>query len=78
MSTIRPDLPALPSVRPEAGAAQDVRAAFFRAALDQARAVVPAATPVPARAAEAPIRASATADAPTRTMRPGSLLDIRV
>jgi hypothetical protein len=78
MSTIRPDLPALPSVRPEAGAAQDVRAAFFRAALDQARAVVPAAAPVPARLAETPSRASASTEAPTRTMRPGSLLDIRV
>ncbi len=78
MSTIRPDLPALPSVRPEAGAAQDVRAAFFRAALDQARGVVPAIAPVTVRASEPPNRASDSPDTPTRTMRPGSLLDIRV
>lgn len=78
MSTIRPDLPALPSVRPDIGAAQDVRAAFFRAALDQVRAVGPTSTHAQTRTSEPQQRPSDNADAPTRTMRPGSLLDIRV
>ncbi|MBB5744948.1 hypothetical protein [Brevundimonas variabilis] len=80
MNAIRPDLPLLPGVRPQPGAAPDVRAAFFRAALDQVQAVAPQPLPVPARAAEPTNRASAAAslETPTRDMRPGSLLDILI
>ena len=76
MSAIRPDLPA---VLPQgAGAAPAVRAAqadFFRAALAQVQgqqtgAVQPTVTPITAE----PKR---TGDEP-RSLRPGSLLDIRV
>ena len=80
MNAIRPDLPILPGVRPQPGAAPDVRAAFFRAALDQVQAAAPMPVPVPAGPAEPTNRASASAslETPTRDMRPGSLLDILI
>lgn len=78
MNAIRPDLPILPGVRPQPGAAPDVRAAFFRAALDQVQAAAPLPLPVPARPAESTARASASLETPTRDMRPGSLLDILI
>jgi len=80
MNAIRPDLPIMPGVRPQPGAAPDVRAAFFRAALDQVRAAAPLASPVTARPAEPANRASpaASLETPTRDMRPGSLLDILI
>jgi hypothetical protein len=75
MSAIRPDLPALP---PRTGAAPAVRAAqadFFRAALSQvqtaqAQGVQPTLAPMTTEPARAPDQA--------RSIRPGSLLDIRV
>lgn len=74
MSTIRPDLPAIPA--PTSGTVPAVRAAqadFFRAAMAQVGgyAQTPAA-PAPA-AAETPKAAQGD-----RPVRPGSLLDIRV
>lgn len=78
MNAIRPDFPALPGVRPQAGAAQDVRAAFFRAALDQVQAPAPRLPTTMARPAEPTNRASASVETPTRDMRPGSLLDILI
>ncbi len=73
MSTIRPDLPAIPA--PTSGTAPAVRAAqadFFRAAMAQVGgyAQTPAA-PIPT--AETPKAAQGD-----RPVRPGSLLDIRV
>lgn len=81
MSAIRPGLP-LPTPLPggEAGRARQAQSAFFRAALDQA---APVARAQPAAAAAPPpvVRAAPTAEAapePTRILRPGSLLDIRI
>ena len=81
MSAIRTGLPLpTPLSGGEAGRARQAQSAFFRAALDQA---APAARPQPTIAA-APTpaaRPAVTAHAapePTRIMRPGSLLDIRI
>ncbi len=74
MSAIRPDLPA---TSPSANApVRNAQAAFFRAALGQAQAsqantaLAPAVTPSTTSAREP--------GEPTRSPRPGSLLDIRV
>ncbi|QQQ17728.1 hypothetical protein JIP62_10325 [Brevundimonas vitis] len=76
MSSIRPDLPAMPTVRPEPGAAvRSAQAAFFRAALAQAEpSVAVQQTPQPSPLTAAPTRSAS----PERDPRPGSLLDIRV
>ena len=74
MSTIRPDLPAIPA--PSQGAAPAVRAAqadFFRAAMAQVG--VYAQTPGASTPAAAETPKAAQGDRP---VRPGSLLDIRV
>ncbi len=84
MSAIRPDLPVvLPGSAGRgavSGQAADVRAAFFRAALDQVQATPPAIVATPTRRAESHGATASSADAtePGRSMRPGSLLDIRV
>jgi hypothetical protein len=81
MSAIRPG-PPLPTPLPggEAGRARQAQSAFFRAALDHA---APAARPQPtiAAAPKPVVRAAPTVQAapePTRILRPGSLLDIRI
>ena len=74
MSTIRPDLPAIPA--PSQGAAPAVRAAqadFFRAAMAQVGGY--AQTPPASAPAAAETPKTAQGDRP---VRPGSLLDIRV
>jgi hypothetical protein len=83
MSAIRPGLP-LPTPLPggEAGRARQAQSAFFRAALDQAAPAArtqptiaaPTPAPRPVQASQAP----ETAPEPTRILRPGSLLDIRI
>ena len=93
MSAIRsgPPLPALPPGLPpagEAGRARQAQSAFFRAAMDQAApplhsqpAIAAAAAPAPAPAqapALRPLQTSQAAPEPTRLLRPGSLLDIRI
>ena len=92
MSAIRsgPPLPALPPGLPpagEAGRARQAQSAFFRAAMDQAappvrsQPAIAAAAPAPAPAqapALRPLQTSQAAPEPTRMLRPGSLLDIRI
>lgn len=86
MTTIRPNLPPLqPSAaqRPADAGRLAAQKAFFAIAAGQAPAAaqsVKAAAPTaPARAAPQVNRiASAPAEAPTRVLRPGSLLDIKV
>jgi hypothetical protein len=92
MSAIRsgPPLPALPPGLPpagEAGRARQAQSAFFRAAMDQAappvrsQPAIAAAAPAPAPAqapALRPLQTSQAAPEPTRLLRPGSLLDIRI
>ncbi|MET0272175.1 MAG: hypothetical protein ABW360_04220 [Phenylobacterium sp.] len=78
---MRPPIAALsasPAQRPDA-ARQAATRAFFQAALGQPAPAAPAAAPEPAAT---PVRAQrlpeAGAEPPTRILRPGSLLDIRV
>lgn len=76
MSLIRPNLPApiARPVRPETRAAQN---AFFQAAVNRAQVGPASAEPVrPAAAAGRTLR-DPTAE-PSRHLRPGSLLDIKV
>ena len=74
MSTIRPDLPAVqPQTPPPVRSAQ---AAFFRAAMGQVNAVQLQTTPI--QAAPQPRTSAPTASETGRSMRPGSLLDIKV
>ncbi len=90
MSAIRPGLPAttLP-VAGEGGRARQAQSAFFRAAMEaasptaQPRAVAaPAPTPPAVRPVQTSQGASQNASQPggepTRLLRPGSLLDIRI
>lgn len=88
MSAIRPGLPqTLPTTGGETSSVRNAQAAFFRAALNQvqtspvqtstvqATPVAPAPTVAAARpAASVP----AAGDQPTRIMRPGTYLDIKV
>ncbi len=83
----RPAFPPPASTRPtEPASASAAQRAFFQAALGKAQApaapapaprtttvATPAATPLRAERVVAP-----TAEAPTRYLRPGSLLDIKV
>lgn len=76
MSAIRPDLAGIPSqaITPRIAPGGDVRAAFFRAALDQVQGGPPAVVRTPVGSGEPP----RGEDAVGRSLRPGSLLDIRV
>lgn len=74
MTAIRPNLPPLghPAAAPQPAGAQSAARAFFDLAAGKAPAAA-APTPAPAqRIVQAPI------EAPSRPLRPGSLLDIRV
>jgi hypothetical protein len=77
MSAIRPGLPQIVPQPADAGRARSAQAAaFFRAAVDQTEATAQASASAPAvvttRATSAP------APDPSRPLRPGSLLDIRI
>ena len=75
MSAIRPDLPATP---PSASSpVRNAQAAFFRAALGEAQAPQAATTAIKATLTPSTSTARESAE-PTRSTRPGSLLDIRV
>ncbi|WP_339914070.1 hypothetical protein [uncultured Brevundimonas sp.] len=87
MSAIRPEaaapLPGTGLTPPAQAAGNAARAAFFRAALGQVQATTPAAAPMAvARASERPSVTTNTtptsAPDPTRPLRPGSYLDIRI
>lgn len=87
MSAIRPDLPAFnpPTSPASMGAAREAQAAFFRTALGQTSAAAPASEPRPApvSAQQVAVQTTATsagaaAPAPGPSLRPGSLLDIRI
>lgn len=72
MSSIRPDLPV---VLPQPSApARSAQAAFFRAAMDQVNGVQIQTTP----AQTAPRAQTAAPSETGRSLRPGSLLDIKV
>ena len=87
MTTIRPNLPQpLPpsaAQKPADAGRLAAQKAFFAIAAGQAPAPAPAvqaSPPTTPAQATAPVNrtASAPAEAPTRPLRPGSLLDIRV
>lgn len=82
MSAIRPGLPQIVPQPADAGRARSAQAAaFFRAAVDQAQTTNPAAAQAPAPApalVAARATGSASAPDPSRPLRPGSLLDIRI
>lgn len=93
MSAIRPGLPATTLPVPgETGRARQAQSAFFRAAMQAASPAAPAsaaAAPAPTPPAVRPVQTSqsaslgasqgaATGAEPTRLLRPGSLLDIRI
>jgi hypothetical protein len=77
MSAIRPDLPAVQPPSQGSSSLRQAQAAFFRAALNdvqgtQAQTTQVRTTPVQPRTAEPPSSPAG------RSMRPGSLLDIKV
>jgi hypothetical protein len=81
MSAIRPDLPAVQprntSVTEGSSSVRQAQAAFFRAALGEVQATQVQATPV----RTTPIQPQTAEPAPSaggRSLRPGSLLDIKV
>ena len=74
MSAIRPDL--IAATPQTAAPIRNAQAAFFRAALGQATAA-PATTAVQTTVTPSTSTARESAE-PTRSTRPGSLLDIRV
>ncbi|WP_292071801.1 hypothetical protein [Brevundimonas sp. UBA7534] len=90
MSAIRPGLPATTLPVPgEGGRARQAQSAFFRAAMEAASpAAQPraASAPAPTSPAVRPVQTSQGASQnasqpgaePTRLLRPGSLLDIRI
>lgn len=84
MNPIRPpNLPVTPAPTQGSGGADAARAAAQRAFFDAAMGRTPAAAPPQAAAAptvpqRVELRPSAAAEAPTRILRPGSLLDIRI
>ena len=83
MSAIRPGLPATTLPVPgEGGRARQAQSAFFRAAMDAASPAAPAPTPAAVRPVQTSQGASQNASQPgaepTRLLRPGSLLDIRI
>jgi hypothetical protein len=74
---VTPIRPQLPNPTPTARPAGDARAAFFQAV----KAAGPATgvqTAAPRLATPAPPKPEAPAAAPTRYLRPGSLVDIKV
>lgn len=78
MATIRPYAPLHPQAgsRPAAPAVRSAQAAFFQQALSGA---APTAAVEPVRQTSPAVRVtSTTTEEPTRQLRPGSLLDIRV
>lgn len=77
MNTIRPNLPiATPRPqRPETRAAQQ---AFFQAATASRAASTASSGPVRPVSAPAGVRPETLAEEPSRYLRPGSLLDIKV
>ena len=89
MSAIRPGLPATTLPVPgESGRARQAQSAFFRAAMEAASPAAPAsaAAAPPTTPAVRPVQTSQNASQgashssaePTRLLRPGSLLDIRI
>jgi hypothetical protein len=84
VTPIRPSAyPVQPAANPAVDAArQAAQKAFFAAAMGKAAAPTatqaPSLSPAPARVQRAELRPDPTAEAPTKVLRPGSLLDIRV
>jgi hypothetical protein len=84
VNPIRPaNLPVTPAPTQGSGGADAARAAAQRAFFDAAMGRAPAAassqiTTAPAVPQRVEPRPSAAAEAPTRILRPGSLLDIRI
>ena len=83
MNPIRPtNLPAAPVSTQRSGGADAARSAAQKAFFDAAMGRAPPTAPQAATAAIIPqraeVRPAATAETPTRVLRPGSLLDIRV
>lgn len=90
MSAIRPGLPATTLPVPgEGGRARQAQSAFFRAAMEAGSPAAPprsVAAPAPTPPAVRPVQTSQGASQnasqpgaePTRLLRPGSLLDIRI
>ena len=79
MSAIRPDLPAMtPQAAGDAPAVRNAQAAFFRAAMAQVQAPQPQVASAPRMVQTTVAPTSTTSAEPTRMVRPGSLLDIRV
>lgn len=84
MTTIRPN-PQPPLQTPAAGGGAGQTAArlaaqkaFFALAAGRAAPAAEAAAPAPAPAQPAPVNRTASAEAPQKILRPGSILDIRV
>ncbi|QTC90983.1 hypothetical protein [Brevundimonas goettingensis] len=76
MSAIRPDLPAVqPTSAPSS--VRQAQAAFFRAALGEVQATQVQTTPVRTTPVQ-PQTTEPTSSASGRSLRPGSLLDIKV
>ena len=82
MSAIRPGLPLpTPLTGGETGRARQAQSAFFRTALDQAAPTTqarPTIAAAPTPAARLVVNTAQAAPEPTRILRPGSLLDIRI
>ena len=85
MSAIRPDLPAVQpqntSVTGGSSSVRQAQAAFFRAALGEVQATPVQTTMVqttPVRTTAQPQTTEPTSSAGGRSLRPGSLLDIKV
>lgn len=84
MNPIRPQTPFPPQTPAPANTARTAaQRAFFQAAMGQAQAPAKAAAPPPPEPARETVRvqtvrAETPAEPPTRILRPGSLLDIRV
>ncbi len=81
MNPIRPQTPPPQTPAPASTARTAAQRAFFQAAMGQAQAPAKAAaTPEPVREAARvqTVRAETPAEPPTKILRPGSLLDIRV
>lgn len=80
MSAIRPDLPAVQprntSVTGGSSSVRQAQAAFFRAALGEVQATQVQTTPV--RTTIQPQATEPASSASGRSLRPGSLLDIKV
>jgi hypothetical protein len=77
MSAIRPDLPAVQPQNAGSASVRQAQAAFFRAALGEVQAAQSQAAPVRTTAIQ-PQTTEPTPSATGRSLRPGSLLDIKV